>query len=148
MTQLQVIATGIDMPPVRKAALKAWTDAAAGRHLFARLRQRFARTTYALPLDIFRVAVGILAFAYFLQIFLETVDFSSPDGLVDHAFSLRVLWFTRLGLFPSGIGTGTLLAIFLTASVCSWALILGYRVKLFATFLYVVAVPLDIDVRA
>lgn len=110
------------------------------RQLLARLRQSFAQSTHALPIDIFRIAVGVLSFAYFAHTFVETADFSSPDGLIDHDFSLKLFWFTRLGLFQPGLSTKALQAIFLTASFASWALILGYRVKLFALFLYLTAV--------
>ncbi len=43
--------------------------------------------TYALPIDIFRILVGLLSFIFFLRTYLETYDFSNPDGLIDHVLS-------------------------------------------------------------
>ena len=50
------------------------------------LRQRAClASTYALPLDLFRVLVGLLSFAYFLKILRDAPLFSDPNGLIDHA---------------------------------------------------------------
>jgi len=108
--------------------------------LVVHLRQLLARPTDALPLDIFRVLVGLLAFIYFLQTFLEVRDFSSPGGLIDHELSQKIFWFTRIGLFQPGLSLRFFQTTFLIACLCSWALILGYRVKVFAAILYVIAV--------
>jgi hypothetical protein len=105
-----------------------------------RLRQKFTRPTDALPLDLFRVLVGLLAFAYFLQTFLDASNFSGPDGLIDHELSQRIFWFTRIGLFHPGVSLPFLQTIFMVACLCSWAVILGYRVKVFAAILYLIAV--------
>jgi hypothetical protein len=91
-------------------------------------------------LDIFRVLVGLLAFGYFLQTFLEARDFSGPDGLIDHELTQKILWFTRIGFFHLGLSLLFFQTIFLIACLCCWAVILGYRVKLFAAILYLIAV--------
>jgi len=108
--------------------------------LLIHLRQALARPTDALPLDIFRVLVGLLTFIYFLQTFLEARDFSGPDGLIDHELSQKIFWFTRIGLFPPDSSLLFFQTIFLIACLCSWAVILGYRVKIFAAILYLIAV--------
>ena len=105
-----------------------------------RLRHSLARPTDALPLDIFRVLVGLLAFIYFLQTFLEARDFSGPDGLIDHELSQKIFWFTRIGLFQPGSSLLFFQTLFLIACLCCWAVILGYRVKVFAAILYLIAV--------
>jgi len=94
----------------------------------------------ALPLDLFRVMAGVLAFAYFLRTFLEARDFSGPGGLIDHELSLELFWFTRLGLFRTGMSLAMFQAVFLFGCLCSCALIVGYRVKTFAAVLYLIAV--------
>jgi hypothetical protein len=104
------------------------------------LRHSLARSTDALPLDIFRVLVGLLAFIYFLQTFFQARDFSGPDGLIDHELSLKIFWFTRIGLVQPGSSLLLFQTIFLIACLCSWAVILGYRVRIFAAILYVIAV--------
>jgi hypothetical protein len=106
----------------------------------ARLRELLAEPVDALPLDIFRVLVGALAFTYFLLTLFEARDFSGPGGLIDHELSRELFWFTRLSLFQPGMSLVMFQAIFLIACLCSCALILGYRVKTFAAILYLVAV--------
>ena len=108
--------------------------------MFARLQQSFFQPTHALPVDVFRIAVGVLSFAYFVHTFLETAEFSSPGGLIDHDYTMKVFWFTRPNLFQLGLSTAAMRVVFLAASLASWALILGYRVKLFALLLYLTAV--------
>jgi hypothetical protein len=104
------------------------------------LRHSLARPTDALPLDLFRVLVGLVAFLYFLQTLLEARDFSGPDGLIDHELSQKIFWFTRIGLFHSGLSLSFFQTLFVIACLCSWAVILGYRVKIFAAILYLIAV--------
>jgi hypothetical protein len=82
----------------------------------------------------------VLAFVYFLRTLLEARDFSGPGGLIDHELSRELFWFTRLGLFQSGMSLAMFQAIFLIACFCSCALIIGYRVKTFAAILYLIAV--------
>src|SRR2546423_10474205 len=108
--------------------------------LYLKLLRRFSRPVDALPLDLFRVLVGLVVFAYFLQTLLEARDFSAPDGLIDHELTQRIFWFTRIGFFHPGPSLQFFQAIFLTACLCCWPIILGYRVKLFAAILYLIAV--------
>jgi len=99
-----------------------------------------ARPVDALPLDIFRVLTGLVVFTYFVQIFFQAADFSGPDGLIDHELSQEIFWFTRMGLFHPGVGLKFFQIIFLFACLSCWGVILGYRVKLFAAVLYLIAV--------
>lgn len=112
----------------------------SSRLYLTRLRELLAAPVDALPLDIFRVLVGALAFAYFLRTLFEAREFSGPDGLIDHQLSRELFWFTRLSLFQTGMSLAMFQAIFLIACLCSGALILGYRVKTFAAILYLLAV--------
>lgn len=104
------------------------------------LQTCLARPVFALPLDILRVMVGLVAFIYFLQTLLNARDFSSPDGLIDHQLIQNIFWFTRIGLFQPGLGLKFFQAVFLVACFCTLPLIFGYRVKLFTAILYVIAV--------
>ncbi len=110
------------------------------RFSLAYLRERLARPTDALPLDLFRVAVGVLIFIYFLRTFLEAPDFSGPEGLIDHELSKKLFWFTQIGFFNERMPLWMFQTIFLFGCLCSVPLILGYRVKLFAAILYLIAV--------
>ena len=105
-----------------------------------RLRHWLARPTDALPLDILRILVGLVVFIYFLQTLLDAHNFSSPDGLIDHELSQSLFWFTRIGLFHPGLGLSFFQAIFVIACLCTWPVMLGYRVKLFTAIIYVIAV--------
>ena len=106
----------------------------------SRLRQTLACPTDALPLDLFRILVGLLAFAYFLRTLLEARDFSSPDGLIDHELSREIFWYTRINLFPANMSLAAFQTISEIACLCSLALIVGYRVRIVAVILYVIAV--------
>jgi hypothetical protein len=110
------------------------------RRNFVKLQQSFFQPSPAWPVDVFRIAVGLLSFAYFIHTYLETGDISSPGGLIDHAYSARMFWFTQPNLFQLGLSAAQMRAVFLAASLASWALILGYRVKFFALVLYLTAV--------
>lgn len=106
----------------------------------ARLREFLAGTVDALPLDLFRVLVGVLAFVYFLRTFLEARDFSGPGGLIDHELSRELFWFTWLSLFQPGMSLAMFQSIFIIACLCSCALIVGYRIKTCVAVLYLIAV--------
>ena len=96
--------------------------------------------TYALPIDIFRILVGLLSFIFFLRTLLETRDFSSPNGLIDHVLSQDLYPASRFSFFQPGCGLVFFLIIFILACVASLLLALGYWVKPAAAFLFVIAV--------
>lgn len=106
----------------------------------ARLREWLARPVRALPLDRFRVLIGLLSFAYFARTLAESADFAGPDGLLDHDLTVAIFPFTRMGLFQPGTPLAVLQAAFVIACGASLAVAAGYRVKLFAALLYVIAV--------
>lgn len=105
-----------------------------------RLRAWFARPVRALPLDRFRVLIGLLSFAYFARTLAEAGDFANPNGLIDHDLSFVIFPFTRIGLFQPGTPLIVLEAAFVLACLASLAVVAGYRVKLFAALAYVIAV--------
>jgi hypothetical protein len=84
------------------------------------------RPVDALPLDLFRVCVGLVLLAYFVRTFLEAADFSGPDGLLDHELVLEIYWFTAIGLFRPMMGVGWFQAAFAIACACCVPLILGF----------------------
>lgn len=111
-----------------------------GTALWTHLLRALTRPVDALPLDMFRVIVGLLIFVYFLRTLLETADFSGPDGLLDHSLILKMYWFTEIGIFREWMGIEWFYAAFAIACACCIPLIFGYRVKLFTIILYVIAV--------
>jgi len=100
----------------------------------------FQRDTYALPLDLFRVLVGLLSFAYFLRLLVDIPDFSNPNGLLDHELLQQIFWFTRLSLFHPGIAIWSFYVVFGLAGAGAWGIVLGYRIKLCAGALFAIAV--------
>ncbi len=111
-----------------------------GTFLQSRARAALTRPVDALPLDLFRVCVGLVLLAYFVRTFIEVADFSGPDGLLDHELIIGMYWFTEIGIFRPTMSVGWFYGAFVFACACCIPLILGYRVKLFAAILYVIAV--------
>lgn len=108
--------------------------------LWEKARNRFLQETYALPLDVFRILVGFLGVAYFLRLLLEVEDFSSPDGLLDHALLYRLLWFTRLSVFFPGLGVEMFYGFYALGCLGGVAIALGYHCRLWATILFIITV--------
>ena len=94
----------------------------------------------ALPLDLLRIMVGLLAAAYFARTWREAPLFSGPRGLLDHDLVRRVLPFTRLSLFPPGASIRTLRAMFAVGCMASLLLAAGIMPQASALVAYVIAV--------
>jgi hypothetical protein len=94
----------------------------------------------ALPIDLFRVLVGVLSAVYFVSLAREAADFSGPDGLIDHLLAQQIFWYTKLGLFQPWMNEIQFKVIFGLAALASVGLAAGYRPKLMAAFMFVVAV--------
>jgi hypothetical protein len=107
---------------------------------FTRAWQSFTSPTAALPVDAFRVLVGLLSCGYFLRTLHEAPAISDPDGLIDHDLVRHVFWFTRIGLFHPRLGAQGFQAIYLAAAGASLLLAAGIAVKPAAGFLYLTAV--------
>lgn len=105
----------------------------------APFRAWLLRDTWAFPVDLFRVLVGVLAVGYFARLLLETPDFSSPSGLLDHAFLAEVLWFTRWSLFQPGLEAWVFYVAYGLGIAGAVAIILGERVKPWALVLFLIA---------
>ncbi|MBM3222335.1 MAG: hypothetical protein FJZ47_00820 [Candidatus Tectomicrobia bacterium] len=110
------------------------------QRLYASLRTHLLRETYALPLDLLRIVGGLLCVAYFLRLLVEAEDFSNPDGVLDHVLLHHIFWFTRLSLWQPGITLPWFYSIFGLACGIAWGIVLGYRVRLCAGVLFVIAV--------
>ena len=108
--------------------------------LRAHLRAWLLCETSALPLDLFRILAGLLCVAYFGTLIVQAEDFSNPDGLLDHVLLQQIFWFTRLSLFHPGLTLSALYGILGLACVGAWGIVLGYRVRLCAAVLFVIAV--------
>jgi len=98
------------------------------------------RDVHALPLDLFRILAGLLCGVYFFSLLQQVPEFSSPEGLLDHELLQHIYWFTRLSLFHPGVGAWFFYGVFSLACVGALGIVLGYRVKLCAGVLFVLAV--------
>ena len=95
----------------------------------SRIARALRRETYALPVQLFRVAVGLLAAAYFIRLILEVGDFSALDGLIDHELVQAVYPETRVSLFQAGTPTAVIVLALVVALVATLGIVLGWRTK-------------------
>lgn len=77
--------------------------------------------TPALPIDLYRCAVGLLALLYFAGLHSEWQLFSAPDGYLDHEKVRKIFWFTRLNFYQPWMGDWGRYLLFLTG----WAACVG-----------------------
>ncbi len=110
------------------------------RLTFGKIWESFTGPTDALPIDLFRVLVGLLSCTYFSRTFLEAPTFSSPHGLIDHGLVRKTLWYTRLGLFHPGAEPTFFRVLYPLAALGSLLLAAGIQVKPTSAFLYATAV--------
>ncbi|HEU4920850.1 MAG TPA: hypothetical protein VFT20_14010, partial [Candidatus Limnocylindrales bacterium] len=94
----------------------------------------------ALPLDVVRLLVGCLAFAYFARTYREAPLFSGPDGLLDHALLRRMFPFTRMSVFPAGMTLSGLRAAYAGGCACAILLATGIGGQPVALVLYILVV--------
>jgi hypothetical protein len=106
---------------------------------YSKLRRWFFHETWALPVDIFRVLAGFLSFSYFFSLLFEVNDFSSPHGLINHDFFLETFWWLKINLIQPGSGAALFYVLIGLACIGTFAIILGYRARLVAAILFVIA---------
>lgn len=133
--------------PRRRDVRETWVDSTWRGRLRHRHRTAadehlgvFERAGHALPLDIVRVFVGLLTFAYFVRTFVEAPLFSAPEGLLDHALVRRMFPFTRMSLFPESISLTALRLSYACGCALSLLLAAGIGGPAVALVLYVLAV--------
>ena len=114
--------------------------AAAERAVMDRVVDAATRPVPALPLDALRVLFGLICLVYFFETLGSSAVFSGPDGLIDHGIVREAFWYTQLGAFGPGVSLGALQLVFGSACVACVLLAAGYRPRLMAAVLYVVAV--------
>ncbi|HEX7122189.1 MAG TPA: hypothetical protein VF178_07440, partial [Gemmatimonadaceae bacterium] len=97
------------------------------------------REAYGLPIQLFRVVVGLLAAVYFMRLLREVGDFSAADGLIDHAIVQSVYPETRVSLFQAGMPTIVIVVAMVIALAATVGIVIGWRTKLCAAIALVVA---------
>jgi len=127
---------------MRKTVAPPAAPALSPARIWQRLRPRLLRETYALPVDFFRVLSGVLLLVYFVSLFVQVRDFSSRDGLIDHALLQKIFWYTRIGLFQAELAPpdGVFYFLYAFGALGCLAIVAGWRVKLCAALLFIIAV--------
>lgn len=92
------------------------------------------------PIELFRVAVGLLVCAYFARCFGEAGLYSVSTGLLDHALSEDFNRFTVQPLFRPWSPAWWPRAVFGLAAALSLVMAVGVRARVCAAVLYFVAV--------
>ncbi len=100
----------------------------------------FTWPTFALPVDGFRVLVGLLSFVYFCNLIREVPDISSPDGLIDHALLQNIFWYIRWSLFQPGMAAWHFYVLFVLGLFAAEMVIVGWHSKWAVAYLYLVVV--------
>lgn len=102
--------------------------------------QSLAAPVYALPVDAFRILAGFVGLLYFASAYRRALDFSHPDGLIDHELSQRLFPPTRLSFFQPGVPGWVFRPLFLLACVASAMVLVGVAIKWAAAYLFVLSV--------
>lgn len=97
------------------------------------------KETPALPIDIYRTAVGLLALLYFAGLNSEWNTFTAADGYLDHALIQDIFWFTRISLYQPWLPDGLKYLLFLSGWLASVGVFLGWRPRVCAFWAWLVA---------
>ena len=98
------------------------------------------QSTFALPLDIFRIAVGCLGLIYFLRIMYDAPYFLEQQGLINHELVRDIFWYTWQPLFHPAMSDGAVYFILGVGTVFSTLLIMGFKSRPIAFVLYFIVV--------
>jgi hypothetical protein len=106
--------------------------------------RRFTKSgsSFAIPLDCFRIGTGILSFLYFVRAFYEAPYFLEQDSLINHQLVQNIFWYTWQPLFYPSMSTTTVQIILSIGMLFSLSLVIGFRSRFFAFILYIMVVCL------
>ena len=104
-----------------------------------KLKSWFYEETWAIPLDLFRIAFGVLCICYFYALFNQIPDFSSQNGLINHDYFLKHWWYLNINLIPSDPSDLYFKGIIGSAFFLSFFLVLGIYPRIVSFFLFFVA---------
>ncbi len=96
--------------------------------------------TYAIPLDCFRIGVGLLSFIYFLRSLIEAPYFMGRDGLINHELVQKIFWYTWQPLFFPSMTSSTIQIMLAMAMLLSLLLVIGFKTRVIAFILYLIVV--------
>ena len=70
------------------------------------------RETPAIPVDLYRTLIGLMAMVYFFGLHQEWSLYTIRDGYLDHDLIRSIFWFTHIGLYQPWMSDGFLYLIF------------------------------------
>ena len=97
------------------------------------------REAHALPVQLFRMVVALLAAAHFTRLLIEVRDFSALDGLIDHVMVPLVYPETRVSLFQPGTPAIVIVVALVAAIGASLCILVGWRTRMCAAIALAVA---------
>lgn len=103
-------------------------------------RKRLNKPIPALPVDIFRILVGLLSFSYFRWLYTHAEDFDGPNGLIDHQLTRRIFWYTKLNLLFPGLPLSFFKGLYASAMGLALFLATGFWPRLTAALLFIISV--------
>lgn len=99
---------------------------------------RDERQTAAIPIDLYRTVVGIVALFYFGWLQSQWWAYSAPDGYLDHRLVRKIFWFTRVSLFQPGMGDGLRHLLFFSGWAACLGVLLGWRSRACALWAWLI----------
>lgn len=97
------------------------------------------RETPAIPVDLYRTLIGLMAMVYFFGLHQEWSLYTVREGYLDHALIRNIFWFTHIGLYQPWMSDGFLYLIFSSGWLATLGVFLGWRPRLCAFWAWLVA---------
>jgi hypothetical protein len=110
------------------------------RSLIVDRLKRLSAPVPAIPVDLFRILIGLLALGYFINLALYAREFLDPQGLVDHQLHEQTIFLSRFGIFSATAPIWQINGALALAIVCCIGTVLGVRIRPCALTAYVIAV--------
>ena len=105
-----------------------------------KLANKLTAPVPALPVDLFRIAAGLVVLGYLIRLFLDAQDFHSPLAIIDHQLGLGIFPFTWQPLSMGQAPLWLFYLLFSLAVLATLSLIAGIRPKLSALIAYIIVV--------
>lgn len=104
--------------------------------------QKKYQTTYAVPLDIFRILLGFLCILFFIRSIIDAPFFLENFGLINHDLVRDIFWYTWQPLFHPSMPDFLLYCFLYLGLSLSLSLVIGFKSRLCAFCLYLIVVSL------
>jgi hypothetical protein len=109
-------------------------------HRLKKLANKLAAPVSALPVDLFRIAAGLVVLGYLIRLFLDAPDFHSPLAIIDHQLGLEIFPFTWQPLSMGQVPLWLFYLLFSLAVLATLSLIVGIKPRISALIAYLIVV--------